>query len=502
MLHIKSYLSILDEITRVLQDYGVLPDETDPGYAAAAAIYETAFRELMRYGIKHEYHNGAVRICTDGKTYAMRMGTRETEAAGGRGMDITPNWTKPKMVSGNTRSGKEVVRTPSAKAAEHAGVEVFEEGEEEEYPDTSIFVEEGSTVLTKQPESVPSAEQDAHDTENDASENCRENAADGDDEIPEGYYGMDETVKVEPAPDNSFKEKAKDVPPEASTEYINGDLVEEYSEDQEDGDEMQREPVDIDRDDDDGINLAEGPGESEPSEVGDDQEPAAGDAKEDAAAEEFNAGVMEGIETEYHKAPPVKMPSFMHKDDFTFNYANLLIKGKDGMDATAQVIIAPLSINDADPRMLLCIIQDGKSETVLTGGNRELISIGGYRVVVQGWMDGDKFKSSCTLKKNYIEDGVRLEAETREFGKKGHILLDDDDENIQIHIVPATFNNDENGNADYIYCVFSNGVETTGDTSAGNRAEIDFRDKRYRIACAWKDNTLYAHTEEIEEIAG
>ena len=73
MHHIRTYFRIMEDAKWIIRDYGMFPDETDPGYIAAVTIYETAFRQLIQEGLCVEYENGKAVIRTDGETFELRI---------------------------------------------------------------------------------------------------------------------------------------------------------------------------------------------------------------------------------------------------------------------------------------------------------------------------------------------------------------------------------------------------------------------------------------------
>jgi len=84
MHHIRRHLAILGEAKKILQDYGMFPDDTDPGYKAALIIYRTSFEQLVRSGLDVEYKNGQAVLSTDGETFAIRI---SPSSAGGLNLE-------------------------------------------------------------------------------------------------------------------------------------------------------------------------------------------------------------------------------------------------------------------------------------------------------------------------------------------------------------------------------------------------------------------------------
>ena len=73
MLNVRRYLNILGEAKKIIEGFGLFPDDSDPDYKAAVTVYETAFRQLLKSGLCAEFKNGNAVISTDGETFVLRM---------------------------------------------------------------------------------------------------------------------------------------------------------------------------------------------------------------------------------------------------------------------------------------------------------------------------------------------------------------------------------------------------------------------------------------------
>ena len=439
MLHIRRYLKILGEAGKIIDHYGAFPDIDDAGYRAALLIYETAFEQLAVSGMPLSEGKDTLRIETDGDTFILRKEgamARSGKAAG------------PLHRSRPLKECKETAEDGEGKQT--GAVEDLEKESEGT----------GCTAAFPQKEG-PSAE-NAEDVTA-----ATEDAGEEDERLPDDY-GIDATAaKVTWHPDGGTMR------------------------DDDAGDEKDR--------------AAEEPSEQmgpaqAPDAGGDEKHAANGEAVQEVVQEEpagFNPEVLEGVETEYERKGPVEMPDHMYRDDFTFSYTDISITGANGRKAEAQAIIAPLSISEEYPRIICCTIQGEKSETVLSKDSRLKIRVGGFTVRVEGRMEDGKFKSSCVLPAHYLLEGTRIETKTRDFGTRGHILLEEKEEDLQIHIIPATFKNNASGDAEYIYFISNNGEETAGDTSVVKAASFTFGGKEYEVRCRWNaDGVLYSMAAE------
>ena len=439
MLQIRRYLKILGESRKIIDDHGFFPDTEDAGYRAVVLIYETAFRQLAGYGLPVSEEKDVLRIDTDGDTFILRKkegtGTRIKERSI-RGVARGHSLSRePGDLLAPDTICDEDVGHPSQPLVDGAGVP-------------------GEATAWEGPEEDDAAVSAAGKME--------------DEDIPEDY-GMDET---------EVKEKEVDHPDESP--MLDGEMIPRKEQ------ASERPAVQVEEEKD----TEDPAGEKAASNEGGDQE---GSQEIDG----YNTELLEGVETEYGRMEPAEMPDHMFKDDFTFSYTDIRITGANGKEAQAQVIAAPVSIDAEYPRILCCTIQGERSETVLSDNNRMRILVGGIPVKVEGRMEDGSFKSSFVLPTHYLLEGSRFEANTREFGKKGHILLEEKEENLQIHIIPATFKNNASGNAEYIYYINNNGEEIAGDTSVVKEASFMLGGKEYEIRCRWSaDGILYSMAAE------
>ena len=446
MLHLRRYLKILGESRKIIEDYGAFPDVADSGYRSALLIYRTAFEQLAASGMPLSEEKDVLRLETDGDTFILRK----------KGHNGPSGMTGSRPCGGLLLKDASILpEEPPLADTEKAGAGKGEKTE-------GSFTESSSDLPIKE---ELAAEEEGCGAETEA-------AGEEDEHLPDDY-GMDVTTAKTPEhPAESLmtdegkpdcKGKAPEEPAAASPAV---DAPEA-----EDGEKPSGNSIDAQ--------------EGTPGPAG------------------YNPEVLEGVETEYGQKETLEMPDHMFKDDFTFSYTDISITGANGRKAEAQVIIAPLSISEEYPRIICCTIQGERSETAVSNDNRMKIRAGGFTVKVEGRMENGKFKSSCVLPAHYLLEGTRIETKTRDFGTKGHILLEEKEEELQIHIIPATFRNNASGNADYIYFISRGGQETAGDTSVAKAAVFSFGGKEYEIRCRWNaDGILYSMAAEKGEEIG
>lgn len=225
-------------------------------------------------------------------------------------------------------------------------------------------------------------------------------------------------------------------------------------------------------------------------------EPESTEKQEEAAPEE------EVIKPEpkLNPAPETKrsdMPDHMRKDEFTFNFDRIRVSNADGsISENARLLVMPLSIDEDEPEILACAIINRKSHVVVSKDGVANIDIAGHRVEIRGRMDGGIFASWYKIKENSPDDDVIIQAKSKHHGSGGHIVLDDD--GVVVHVLPAGFSNNENGDADFVYYINVNGEEKAGDTSDGKPVTFMYQENKLRLTARWKDDTMYCHVSEYE----
>lgn len=494
MHHIRTYFRIMEDAKCILRDYGMFPNETDPGYKAAAAIYETAFRQLIQEGIRLEYENGKAVIRTDGETFELRISRddRNRMPVEHRGYvhaadleaDQDPG-SEPADTDALIRKADAAIRRTKAVQKSSAAEWDYQNSERSDCGaerERYVAAESGIEEFDEEDEDMAAPVTEPEVGVQAIGEEAAEELADD--------YGMEETIQ-------SVRESETETGAEGSAEmsnHINGcDTDDQRSiTDEENAVREKNPPGEPSGDDEDNEGYFNN--EDETGFAGRTEEAVQNDPD---GGEEYNADMMGEMETQYDPAPAAVMPDHMHKKDFTFNFSEVSIKGGNNNNAEAQMITAPLSISDESPRILVCMIGESFSRTMISESSSCKVRIKGYPLEVRGRMEGDTFKTSCILPKHYIDEGTRIEVKTREFGKKGHIALEDKEENVQIHILPATFDNNKDGTADYIYYIFNNGEETVGDTGSGKAAALTYGGKEYEVLCKWnEDGVLYSSVLE------
>lgn len=229
-------------------------------------------------------------------------------------------------------------------------------------------------------------------------------------------------------------------------------------------------------------------------------EPESTEKQEEAVSEEEAKEEAIKPEPKLNPAPETKrsdMPDHMRKDEFTFNFDRIRVSNADGsISENARLLVMPLSIDEDEPEILACAIINRKSHVVVSKDGVANIDIAGHRVEIRGRMDGGIFASWYKIRENGPDDDIIIQAKSKHHGSGGHIVLDDD--GVVVHVLPAGFSNNENGDADFVYYINVNGEEKAGDTSDGKPVTLMYQGKKIRLMARWKDDTMYCHVSEYE----
>lgn len=230
-------------------------------------------------------------------------------------------------------------------------------------------------------------------------------------------------------------------------------------------------------------------------------EPESTEKQEEAVSEEEAKEEVIKPEPKLNPAPETKrsdMPDHMRKDEFTFNFDRIRVSNADGsISENARLLVMPLSIDEDEPEILACAIINRKSHVVVSKDGVANIDIAGHKVEIRGRMDGGIFASWYKIRENGPDDDIIIQAKSKHHGSGGHIVLDDD--GVVVHVLPAGFSNNENGDADFVYYINVNGEEKAGDTSDGKPVTFMYQGNELRLMARWKDNdTMYCHVSEYE----
>ena len=196
--------------------------------------------------------------------------------------------------------------------------------------------------------------------------------------------------------------------------------------------------------------------------------------------------------TQYGEFPWANNIRGMARKDFCFTYTRISVVSNTGIEATSfEAIIAPLTTREQLPDLVVWVGYGGGQSNVYTSSKTQKAistTIGNFPILFSGRMERDEFKAHIALSQS-LESSYHLEMDTRTFGKKGHLLLTEG--GVHIHVIPATFKNNEEGMANFIYVVDDGKQYKAGDNSSGDIHVYVGIDKV--IQCSWNEQKeLYA----------
>lgn len=265
--------------------------------------------------------------------------------------------------------------------------------------------------------------------------------------------------------------------------------------------EFEMGPEDFEPFEEDGPENISEPEEDVTEQESDLGEPESTEKQEEAVSEEEAKEEVIKPEPKLNPAPKTKrsdMPDHMRKDEFTFNFDRIRVSNADGsISENARLLVMPLSIDEDEPEILACAIINRKSHVVVSKDGVANIDIAGHKVEIRGSMDGGIFASWYKIRENGPDDDIIIQAKSKHHGSGGHIVLDDD--GVVVHVLPAGFSNNENGDADFVYYINVNGEEKAGDTSDGKPVTFMYQGNKIRLTARWKGDTMYCHVSEYED---
>lgn len=216
--------------------------------------------------------------------------------------------------------------------------------------------------------------------------------------------------------------------------------------------------------------------------------------KNEPAEQEQTVQELSPLERAFIIPEGVEFPSAMKKKDFTFHYAMVKVLGPDNSTEEAEIIVSPISLKEGAKDIAVWTNCDRGILTDSSGPRKSvLIHLSNVDLIAKGIMKDGELVPSIELTKREAEQGYTLTVEeTVDGGKKGHVLLFDED--FYIHIFPTSFpNKKEETNAEYFYYVKRDGETETGETSSGSPYEFDMDGVTSIAAARWTaDGVLFA----------
>ena len=445
MNFIENYLRILKDAKQIINTCESADDFISFNLKKAGEIYLNAFNALIESGYPYKTENG-----------------------------------KKIIEIGETKHAATMAELPAAETKQ-ADREIFIRHHE---PAEKVDDEEEFTDIEDM--TLPPDELREEETEAAESQEQEEKAEEAEPQKPE--EDVEEPTSEEESNENNIDLNAMEEP--------GSDAMEEPIEEP----EIEMGPEDFDPIGEYGSENISEPEEDVTEQESDLGEPESTEKQEEAVSEEEAKEEAIKPEPKLNPAPETKrsdMPDHMRKDEFTFNFDRIRVSNADGsISENARLLVMPLSIDEDEPEILACAIINRKSHVVVSKDGVANIDIAGHRVEIRGRMDGGIFASWYKIKENSPDDDVIIQAKSKHHGSGGHIVLDDD--GVVVHVLPAGFSNNENGDADFVYYINVDGEEKAGDTSDGKPVTFMYQGKKIRLMARWKDDTMYCHVSEYE----
>ena len=507
MIHIMHFMQILKLSDEVIKTYGRFPDERAPGLQNARMIYKTAFGELIRQGMPHTKEADLIRIETDGEVYAIHeydlTGMRTAPDLKERIYAVhTPAPTYATYAAAHTNDDEDLDETKVMSFTEAMSQKGISEAEGQETMDEEpVYSANDFLYEVTRPghEDKRTKEEDLTKTQESTDESLKQpfsaNTPEGA-EAPDAHLGGNRTNSWEPA-DESYKEPAEEPADESYKEPAEEDYGEPIGEPEDIAGE--NDGIIIPPEDNEvmvGPNAADKPGEQEKPETYPSlKEP---DQEYDKGNEDMVA--ISGEEEAKKPALPIfsaELQDALQKDDFTYSNGRLRITAPNDAEENAGIMSMPLSMDKNPPEFILyCAVGGrGKRTFVLKGQGETVISVAGYNIIFNAWFDEEgKYKTSCQLDKKYASIGVSLSYKVKKItGKKGHIVLGDDEGTLRIHAMPTSFKDTEKGEpASMLYYVESADTESFGVSNPQEPILFPYGDGRVMAGFIWKYGTLNA----------
>ena len=511
MIHFMHYMQILRLSDEIIKTYGRYPDGRDPDLQGARKIYKIAFGELVRQGMPYTREAGLLKIETDGEVYAIH----EYNLAGLQEAPAREEKTYAVPVSAPLYTSYSPHYESDDESLDETRVMSFEEAMGQGKPD-------GATGQENVDEEYVQPAGDLLDGGDEGAGLHHEGKDQEEEDIPEEQEGEDGNIKqpvgeetpenAGSSPINSEKGRVVDWKPEGETyeEPVEEDS-EESDEKPDDEEESDEEPDDEEPEDEkgesDGIiippeeSVMDEPGNPETSgeqDMPETQNTGTPVPKDDKGGADTAAASSGLKDAEKGTLPPAALSSelqdALQKNDFTYSNGRIIIKTPNDAEEKAGVLSMPLSLDTNNPEFLLycAVIGKEKKTFVVKGQGETIITIAGYKVAFSAWVDAEgDYKTSCRLDGDSAAIGASLSYRVRTAGRKGHIVLGDNEKTIRIHAMPTSFKDTEKGQpASVLYYVETADEESFGVSRPQTPIRFPYGDGYIRAGFIWKDGVL------------
>lgn len=207
-----------------------------------------------------------------------------------------------------------------------------------------------------------------------------------------------------------------------------------------------------------------------------------------------NSSNSEAVEISQEERPPQQFPLSLQSKDFTFAISGI---NSSNLSQQATFLIAPLRTDVEYPVSVVKAVINGNEFIYTTDSNGKIeFETDVYTYVIESIIKDGQFSPNVYVKDEDMDD---FDHTQKTFGDKGHIALVDEEDDITVHIFPASFKENEYRTADFIYCIDTGDGDFFSDTNHKEKsALVKINGETFEITAKWKDSVLYAKIEQAQ----
>lgn len=207
-----------------------------------------------------------------------------------------------------------------------------------------------------------------------------------------------------------------------------------------------------------------------------------------------NSSSDEAVEISQEERPPQQFPLSLQSKDFTFAISGI---NSSNLSQQATFLIAPLRTDVEYPISIVKAVINGNEFIYTTDSNGKIeFETDVYTYVIESIIKDGQFSPNVYVKDEDMDD---FDHTQKTFGDKGHIALVDEEDDITVHIFPASFKENEYRTADFIYCIDTGDGDFFSDTNHKEKsALVKINGETFEITAKWKDSVLYAKIEQAQ----
>lgn len=207
-----------------------------------------------------------------------------------------------------------------------------------------------------------------------------------------------------------------------------------------------------------------------------------------------NSSSDEAVEISQEERPPQQFPLSLQSKDFTFAISGI---NSSNLSQQATFLIAPLRTDVEYPVSVVKAVINGNEFIYTTDSNGKIeFETDVYTYVIESIIKDGQFSPNVYVKDEDMDD---FDHTQKTFGDKGHIALVDEEDDITVHIFPASFKENEYRTADFIYCIDTGDGDFFSDTNYKEKsALVKINGETFEITAKWKDSVLYAKIEQAQ----